>query len=63
MSSGFAPNYAWTGPPTQYNGTGVNGGDSGKMPAELKPSRAALATQLSYKSHMQTVFLDNSNIQ
>ncbi|OWP07003.1 ammonium transporter [Marssonina coronariae] len=26
--SGFAPSYSWTGPPTQYNGTGDNGGDS-----------------------------------
>jgi hypothetical protein len=29
MSSGFAPNYAWTGAPTVYNGTGFSGGDSG----------------------------------
>lgn len=31
-TGGFAPNYAWVGAPTVYNGTGYDGGDSGMLP-------------------------------
>jgi ammonium transporter, Amt family len=30
MSGSYYPNYAWVGAPVPYNGTGGDGGDSGK---------------------------------
>ena len=33
----YAPNYAWVGAPTEFNGTGRTGGDSGKTSRVFPP--------------------------
>jgi hypothetical protein len=49
----YAPNYAWTGAPTEYNGTGYDGGDSGMFISYLGSPNADYAWHSSqHKQHL-----------
>ncbi|EHL03401.1 putative Ammonium transporter MEP3 [Glarea lozoyensis 74030] len=42
----YAPNYAWTGAPTEYNGTGYDGGDSGTKSNQAKMQFCAVTAAI-----------------